>query len=168
MSSPIEITTYQDKQYKVLNGTYYHIETDDKIILLLEQARQVGYRVRLHYGDQATGRDWMDEHDVTGHLGRSMGPVKVPLIIKTKQSSGGPAILEHRIIRIRKLGAKARDLYVHDKYHQGDITYQLTSDKAYPYEVLIDGKVHARFKSRLSMMRWANKMVVTFNKGSLV
>ena len=87
----------------------------------LAYAERERLRVRLHYGDTDTGRDWMDRYDVTGRIGRSMGPVKVPLVIANCRSMGGPAILENCIVRIRHANKKnGGDLYRHPKYHEGE------------------------------------------------
>jgi hypothetical protein len=103
---------------QIVNGTYYHDQTPASVIRILEDARDRGLRLRLHFGDTASGRDWMDTHDVAGAIGRSWGPVKVPLLINNARSSGGPAFLDHCIVRIRYANrAQGGDLYRHPTYH---------------------------------------------------
>ena len=62
--------------------TYFSPGTAPEVIKLLERYRKDGERqLRLWLGDPSTGRDWCDEYDVVGRIGRSMGPVRVPLLI---------------------------------------------------------------------------------------
>lgn len=105
-------------QYKVYEDTCYHIDTPDDIIKILHNIRQSGLRVRFHFGDIITGRDWNDEYDVTGTIGRSMGPYKIPLLIKTKRSYGGFSLLDHCIVKITTTIKPYNTLYQHPTYHQ--------------------------------------------------
>lgn len=107
---PVERTTHT-------NGTSYASTTPDEVVRILEQSRLHGTRIRIHYGDVETGRDWMDENDVRGTVGRSTGPIKIPLMIATSRSSGGGGILDHCIVRIRPSTGAGPDLYRHPGYH---------------------------------------------------
>lgn len=106
------------EKYKVVDGTFYHADTDDKIIEVLERVRANGTRITLEYGDTETGQGWGDLYDITGTIGRSTGPVKVPLLIHNKRSMGGGAILDNCIVSIitsRGTGI----LYTHPTYKTG-------------------------------------------------
>jgi hypothetical protein len=48
---------------------------------VLEKARLNRTRLHISLGDVATGRDWLEEFECFGFIGRSMGPTKVPLIL---------------------------------------------------------------------------------------
>lgn len=101
----------------IVNGTTYHSNTPRKVIGILERARANGDRIRVHYGDTGTGQDWGDVYDVTGTIGRSTGPIKIPLMIANSRSTGGPGILDHCIVRIRWANrAQGGDLYRHPTY----------------------------------------------------
>jgi hypothetical protein len=101
MNNTISIQSYGGVEYKVhQTGTWYHKDTPDAVIHVLEVARQLGYTVRVFYGDPATGRDWMEQYDVTGRIGRSTGPVRVPLLLHNSRSRGGGAILTNCILRV--------------------------------------------------------------------
>lgn len=109
-------------KYKVMNDTYYGDDTSDSMVKLLERLRLAGTRVRFHWGDTKTGKDWGDEWDVAGTIGRSMGPIKIPILIKSRNSSGGGGILTASIVKIRY--ANRRDggvIYQHSKYHREGI-----------------------------------------------
>src|ERR1035437_10026036 len=99
----MEITTetYKDKAYKVCNGTYYNIKTSDSVIHTLETARLLNSRITLDYGDVKTGRSWGEVNDITGYIGRSTGPVKIPILLYKVTSSGGGGILDSCILSIR-------------------------------------------------------------------
>lgn len=104
--------------YKVLNGTFYHIKTDDAIISILEGLRQSQIRCRFHWGDTKTGLDWGDDLDVMGRIGRSTGDIKIPLLIHNSRSLGGTGILTHCIVKITHANKKEGGvIYQHPDYH---------------------------------------------------
>lgn len=108
-----------DNEYKIVNGTYYHKETPDQVIEILEGSR-LSYRekrLRVHYGDTKTGKDWMEQYDIMGYVGRSMGPIKIPLLIHNKRSMGGGGMLDHCIVKITETVKPHKVLYQHPKYH---------------------------------------------------
>jgi len=79
-----------DKYQKVLSlwsqsaaseRTYFDPGTHPEVCRILERARKSGVQLRLFLGDTQTGRDWMEENDVVGRIGRSTGQMKVPLLI---------------------------------------------------------------------------------------
>lgn len=90
-------------KYKVVNGTSYHTETPDAVIRILESSRAwTQARLILIYGDALTGKPWgPDATPNRGHVGRSTGTSKIPLLIRTRRSTGGEAILDHCIVEIR-------------------------------------------------------------------
>ena len=96
-----ECTSKDMKTYTIINGTSYDLRTPNEVIRVWNCPTN---RIRLHIslGDTATGLDWLEENDVCGYVGRSMGPIKVPLLIANRRSLGGGAILDHCIVRIRE------------------------------------------------------------------
>ena len=100
----------------VVDGTTYKDETPRQVVNILERSREERERICIRYGDRDTGNDWGDPR-MCGHVGRSTGTVKIPLLIKTRRSYGGEGILDHAIIRITEPGTK-RVLYSHPKYHK--------------------------------------------------
>lgn len=142
--------------HRIVNGTYYHRDTPAVVIDILENARKTGCRIRLSYGDTETGRDWLEENDVEGTIARSMGPVKVPILLARTTSTGGPALLEHCIVKIRQTGG--RILYRNPRHHTPTFTIQPSSVPGYAAEVLADGQVHARFKTAPQANRWIATM----------
>ena len=98
------------------NGTYYNTETPDSMIALLEKLRLSQTRVRFHWGDTKTGKDWGDIHDVRGRIGRSTGIIKIPILLYNRRSIGGTGILTHCIVKI--VTTKGKEvLYQHPNYH---------------------------------------------------
>lgn len=85
---------------QVVNGTTYHRETPPELVKILEKIRISQTRCHFYYGDVETGRPWGDVE--TGRLGRSMGPMKVLITLPNLRSRGGPALLDHCVIKITK------------------------------------------------------------------
>lgn len=101
----------------IVNGTTYDIRTPDKVVNVLEQARTNKTRLKLIYGDINNGRVWGDIE--TGRIGRSMGPVKIPIILCNSRSMGGSGILTHCIVKIEHSNSKNGGvLYQHPQYHE--------------------------------------------------
>jgi|GEM_PF-2901314 len=149
---------------QIINDTTYHDDTPSAVINVLERARLSGCRVRIHYGytkdkdGHTAGEDWYEEWSVTGRVGRSMGPAKVPLILANRRSSEGPAILDHCIVRIRDPRKCGPELYRHPSYSMGKVTIRRLEDSEYKIQVQIDGKPHAGFKTEAQAKRWLYKM----------
>lgn len=149
-------------------GTWYSTRTPEGVVLCLERLRYSGARVRLHYGDRETGRDSLQEHDVEGRISRSTGPKHIPLLIHNTRSAGGGHLLDDNIVKIRTTGQRVSVLYQHPKYHAGKISaHELAEDsevrQRHPelkYEIRVDDKGHACFKSLEHLRRWTVKMGV--------
>lgn len=97
-----------------IKETWFDPETPFEVRRILERYRKSEEPIRIFYGDTETGRDWLEENEVFGRIGRSSGIFKVPLMIEPGES-GGPAMLDHCIVRIQD-GKTGRDLYRHPAY----------------------------------------------------
>jgi hypothetical protein len=135
--------------YKIVNGTAYRTETNDKIIEVLESARANKTRIRIFYGDQNTGKDWNEEWDIMGTIGRSTGTIKIPLLIKNSRSFGGGGLLDHCIVKIT---IDKKVVYKHPAYNIAKFDIIATNNrelrnKGYFWTVIKDDKEHANFKT---------------------
>lgn len=135
--------------------TFSHL-TPSAVKVALARANHQDVRVRLWYGDTDTGRSWMDEFDVIGQVGRSMGPTKIPLLIRTRRSDGGSAILDHCIIRLDvNWGDHKETLYRHPNFHLPELTITPSDmQPEYVENVLEDGQIVARFRKPGQAARW--------------
>lgn len=89
------------QEYKITEtGTAYHVDTEDKVVTILENARQNRFRIRLVYGDRETGKVWNEDYDIMGYVGRSCGNIKIPLLVHNSRSTGGGALLDNCILGI--------------------------------------------------------------------
>jgi len=157
------------KTYKLVNGTSYDARTPDEVIAVLEKARRE--RVRLHVSlgyteGPNTGLDWLEEFDSHGYIGRSTGGIKVPLLIATARSTGGGALLDHCVVRIRQ-SAGGQVLYQHRAYRHGtlevrpkDQPVHLPDGRLLTVDILRDGEPHAAFASTGQALRWLRKLGV--------
>jgi hypothetical protein len=155
------------KPYQITNGTSYDSRTPDEVVRVLEATRSNRTRLHISLGDTETGRDWLEESDAYGYIGRSMGPIKVPLLIANRRSLGGGAILDHCIVRIR-MSAGGRVLYQHPTYHHGNLEIhrkarpvELPDGRVLSVDVLRDGQLHASFEDLGQARRWVHKLGVT-------
>ena len=138
-------TNGQSVRYRRMpSGTCYHADTPETVIAVLENHRRNQRKIRLFYGNTQTGQSWLDEYDVVGCIGRSTGPIKVPLLIPPGDI-GGPALLDHCLIGI---DSPRKVLYQHDRFHVGEITLTQGRLKRLPWEVWIDQALQARFQAK--------------------
>jgi hypothetical protein len=133
--------------YKITDsGTAYHIETPEQVVSVLEAARQNGTRLKIYYGDTETGRDWNEELGVTGRIGRSTGKVKIPLIIHNCRSIGGPSVLDHCIVKIKRL-SDGHILYQHKTYQPPQIEITNSEVPGYNFSLIINGTTYSNHKT---------------------
>lgn len=152
-------TTFNGTAYLLANGTYYNKATPGAVVRALESARASGGTVRLFYGDAITGRAWAEENDVSGTVGRSMGPLKVPLLVP-HGSRGGGAILSHCIVAIK---TAAGFIYKHTGFDPGEWSAKATTTPPHhpeygTAEVYQDGTLYARVATLKSAERLASFM----------
>lgn len=86
-------------EYKIYDGTAYHIDTPDNLVLKLESIRQRRERVIIELGDVKTKKPWWDIE--TGYIWRSTGPIKIPICIYNSRSMGWGSLLDNCILSIK-------------------------------------------------------------------
>ncbi|CAM3996056.1 hypothetical protein [Paracidovorax anthurii] len=124
--------------------TYFDPGTDPNAARALESCRRNRRKVRLVQGDTATGRCWLDEHDVVGRIGRSTGTLRVPLLIEADAESGA-AILTSCLLRLIDWES-GRDLYRHPACRVPDLSIRRAPEPTdLPWQVLHDASVEACF-----------------------
>lgn len=143
-------------KYKVIDGTSFHQKTSPTVCDILNRFLHSEKRLKLYYGDVETGRDWNEENDTTGTIGRSTGTSKIPLLILTKRSHGGGAILDHCIVKIKSGGVT---LYQHPKYKAPVVEIQSGDDGEYSYRTVVNGEVYGLHKTHRSAVICKNKLI---------
>lgn len=133
----------------MMSSLHFDDETPEGVKRALLTAQRYRLRVRIWYGDMETGEAWPDEYHVLGYIGQSMGPRKVPLLIHNRRSFGGPALLDHCIVRVDT--TDGRTLYKHPRFSAG--SYMIDSDTVY-----LDGRLHARLESEEAARRYVSFM----------
>lgn len=81
-------------KYKVVNGTFYRAETPNEVCEVLERARERRVRLAIAFKAESETR--------YGRVGRSLGPVKVPLLVHNSRSLGGDELWSDGIVEIRE------------------------------------------------------------------
>lgn len=163
-------TVSQYEQYQSLLSAYGQIKdektwfdgrTPEKVQKALETYRKSGEKVRIFYGDVVTGRDWLDEYDMIGRVGRSMGPMKSPLLIAPGEC-GGPSMLTSCIVRIIDI-ASGNEVYRHAQYHRPTMALVTAADydqvAGYSHSVQVESlsghmETQANFKSIGEAAHW--------------
>lgn len=130
-------------------------DTPQAVKAALLDAKDTGARVRIFYGDPVTGRDWGQEHDVTGTVSRSTGWFKCLILVANSRSDGGPAILTGNIVRLYVSG---REVYRQPTYHQPTYTAEHTGAamraEGYTTAVMADDEEVANFRTSRAAHRW--------------
>lgn len=127
---------------KKMAATWFKPKTQLRVRRILEKAWREDAKLRLFFGDADTGRDWLEENDTSGRIGRSGGLMKVPLLLSDSGRFGAP-ISDDCIVKIQD--EEGRVLWQHRKYHLPEMEIQKGSEKS--WELLVEGRVHARFDS---------------------
>jgi hypothetical protein len=146
------------------NGTTFPDGTPEALVAVLENARLAHRRVRIHYGDLATGRDWLEEHDVEGYVTRTCGPIKAPMLLYSGRSIGGSTILLANVLKITAPGLERRNrrrvlLWQAPYYQRPVLSLMAPSDlPGYAASVNKDGHPIARFKTVKAARRYIGKM----------
>lgn len=122
--------------YKVVNGTSYHKETPDKVVDILERARQNKTRIRVFYGSVEFGSDWLEENDTIGTVERSTGTIKVPLLVRNSRGIGGGSILDNCIVKIT---IDKEVVYQVENYQEPD--FEIVKDDAENMYKVIDSSL---------------------------
>lgn len=124
--------------------TYFDPGTSPELAGVLEGCRKSNRKVRLVLGDANTGEAWLDEYDVVGTIGRSVGSLKVPLLVEAGESGGG-AILTACVLAVIEWDS-GRWLFRHAAYKHPDLDIRATADAARPWVVSRSQQAVARFQ----------------------
>jgi hypothetical protein len=149
------------KTYKVTeSGTYYNIETPDKVIECIEKCLYNGRRVRLFYGDIKTGENWNELYDISGTIGRSTGK-HIPILLHNTRSNGGGAILTHCIIAIKEPGKNGCYLYRAENFTPpvAEIVESDLKGEGYTHNVNVNGQLQTRHKTFAAAQRMASRFM---------
>ena len=147
-----------DKQYyTTANGTSYDINTDKKIVSILDDAIINRKRLKLDYGNTETGESWNECYDIIGGIGRSIGSIKIPLLILTSRSYKGGALLDSCIIKITDVKT-GNVIYKNQNYKEKVFNIVPSDLPDYTVNVNINGKLYSRHKSERSAKMLISKL----------
>lgn len=153
----IESSNYfgDDRKYKKLGVLCFSEKTPDALCRELLRLHETRAKVKIIYGDQETGKHWLEESDVYGTIGRSTGQYKIPLLVPKCTSYGGAALLDDCILRIESEGRLC--------WQNPNMTipeYEITKSDLpeYAENLVIDGEIHARFRKLGGAKRLVKKL----------
>lgn len=149
--------------------TWYRTGTPKAVAAILEAARasfsderEHGTILRLFYGDPETGRDWAEEYDCVGFIGRSTGPKRVPLMmepllddVRSIITSGcGGAINTVNVLRIIDV-RRAEEVYRAKNYVLPQFAIDTKKGSGrYPVIVKREGTAVATFETHEQAAQW--------------
>jgi hypothetical protein len=140
--------------------TYFDPGTDPLVQRVLERYRESVKRVRVFFGDPETGRDWCEEWDVVGTIGRSGGTMKSPLLVPHGENIG-PAISTSKVLRVMDVGTN-KEVYRHPMYKVPALEIEPLDDPELPkykWAGFRDGELIARFYSNYQAAEWKEFMI---------
>lgn len=127
--------------------------TPEEVKPILERYLHTDTRLRLFFGDIETGRDWEEEFDTIGYIGKSTGTKPILLLIHNSRSMGGGGILTGCIVKIAVHG---RTIYEHKNYHHKSHDVKPSDLPEYAEMALSDGVIQARFKKTGQAQKWVD------------
>jgi hypothetical protein len=146
-----------NEYHQLDNGHCYNVNTPVGVVEILEKYSNGATRIRVFYGDQATGRCWMEENDTIGTIGRSTGRIKIPLLIKTRRSFGGGALLDSAVVKITvKIHGVVMPqiVYQHPNFHMPEMDVVSSHVPGYAAGVDFDHVRTANFVDRAKARRF--------------
>ena len=135
----------------------------EELMNIILRAYKYKFRIRVFYGDIHTGRSWNEEYDVMGKIGRTCGAIKIPILLRRKDSYGGGALLLSSVIRIDDIEDK-KTLWKLPNFHVEKMTIEKSSvNKDYPFSVMQaqdNGAISniANFKTEIQAKKWIDFM----------
>lgn len=128
---------------RIVNGTVYHEDTNPKVINWLETSRERRQRIRIFYGKD--GKPWNEEYNTIGHVSRSVGPAKVPILIYNARSRGGVQLFDDCIYRIDTKNRQGRIYTVYRDHSVREHRF-VSTDTGSVYDET-EGRLYARCAS---------------------
>jgi len=139
------------------SGTWYPYDTPAPVVAELEVAIKLDRRIRVWLGDKETGKAWPEEYDVIGKVSRSMGPIKVPILLENNTSQAGGAVLTSSVVAIAHGPGTVR-AYEHPGFDLGTWTIEPSKFHGYKRDVCCNDELVARFKTEVSAQRYIGFM----------
>ncbi len=101
-----------DREHQAYRKTYYHRDTPQDLVQVLEGLREKKMKAQVHFGDPVTG---LEKRVMQGYINCSTGAVQIPLFSPQHRQGGAP-LIDHSIVRIMD-PERGYVLYQHPTYH---------------------------------------------------
>ena len=106
-----------NEKNKIVDGVYFHLNTNDEVIKVLLQAMRTRKRIKIDLGWTDTEKSWNEISNTMGYVGKTTGREPILILVHNTRSSGGGAILTDSVIKITT-SRGGTVLYQHPLYHQ--------------------------------------------------
>lgn len=157
------------KDHVIKRGVLFFINTPQEVIDILLSLADSDTRIRINYGDPATGLDDLEEWGIIGYLTKTADG---HLVLRYRRNSSTIYnIYDKDIIKLRE-SKTGKVLYQHPKYRMPELQLVPLSDKEkqqnrsnphttgiYTHQIVVDGRVHGRFESKKEAEKWLKKMI---------
>lgn len=108
------MTTTNTDKYRIINDICYKREALDTVVQVLENARRLGTRIAIIYGDIKTGKAWNKGEPCLGYIGKNSSGL--PILLPGKTSIGGQCIMDASILGIKEAkGGKILYIWLADE-----------------------------------------------------
>lgn len=143
---------------KKVGNFFYDPNTSDEVCNIIQKVYILGTRVKIYHGDIETGLAWEEEFETMGTIGSSTGCMKIPLLIPSKRSHGGPALSTNSIVAIRDIKNR-KMLYKHPTFSIPEVIIKEGSiHEGYEFSTFINNKLHGAHKTMRQAMLCKTKI----------
>ena len=143
------------RKYRVVNGTYYAVSTPPPSS---SSSRWLVPLVTWYVSTTETpktGKDACWSNEMTrGVVARAASPIPWPILLLSKDATGGQHLPDYRIVR---MSIDGRDVYRHPTYHLPKFEIRQLLVPAFPdmhVELLADGVHMANFPTLEAAKKW--------------
>ena len=105
------------QNYRIVNNTYFDYRTPKEVIDVLEYVRINRIPITFQYGDFNTGKSFGHFYRSNGHIVRTTGIIKLPVVLRKIDAPSGRGLHDAYIVLIFE-SKTGEVLYKHPDYYE--------------------------------------------------